>query len=174
MKYNDINIKECTIYKWILYLLNNPNYISYSYKTRLHNLLVFSNLIYYKKYSKDALSINIKISNKGFFIDNLDSVLIKMEKAELVGVRYGIYGAHIIPLTSLDKEAYTEEELFILDIINNSINRLSDSLLENYAIGNVAWSKDKINSVINLSDINIGEFIEFIKKTEEHPILNRR
>ena len=161
-------MKDNIIYKWILYLLNNSSSNCYSYKSRLHNLLVFSSLLYYRKYNKNILSIDIKISKKGFTVENLDEFLVEMEKSELIAVRYGIYGVYIVPLVSWDNDFYTKEELNILDVINNTINQLSSSLLENYAINNLSWSKDKLNTIIKLSDISIGEFIDFIYDEDEY------
>lgn len=148
-------MKDNIIYRWILYLLNNSNSNCYSYKSRLHNLLVFLSLLYYRKYNKNILSADIKISKKGFTVEKLDEFLVEMEKSELIAVRYGIYGVYILPLVSWDKEFYAKEELCILDVINNTINQLSNSLLENYATNNLSWSKDKLNTIIKLSDISI-------------------
>ena len=168
MKDDVLNIQENITYRWILYLLNNTNSNCYYYKARLHNLLVFSNLLYYRKYNENILSINIKVGIKGFNIEKLDEVLLEMEKLELIAIRYGIYGLYIVPLVSWDKEFYTHEELYVLGIINNTINQLSNDLLENYSINNLSWSKDKINSTIKLSDISIGEFIDFIHDEYEN------
>lgn len=52
-------------------------------KSKINNLLFYTNFAYYKRYRVNELNTNFKVGYTGFILENIEELLFEMEKRSL-------------------------------------------------------------------------------------------
>ncbi|MPQ44456.1 Panacea domain-containing protein [Clostridium tarantellae] len=149
------NMKEFV--KLVVYVSNNCN--KEIYKTKLNKLLFYIQFLYYKKNKKRLLNDDFVYDYFGPVLPDLDEKLKELNNSNIINLTKDEYGTIIEPKIKLRTEAYSEEELDIMNqVIKNfdnwSSRKLSDyshreSFWENYIRGEVI----RIENALSLKDI---------------------
>ncbi|WP_297133147.1 Panacea domain-containing protein [Terrisporobacter sp.] len=150
-----MNLK--TFAKLVLFFANNTK--TRLYKTKLNKLLFYTQFLFYKKYEQDLLNTDFVCDYFGPVIEDIDSYLENIEEKGLIKIESTTYGKYINPVYKLSEDAYSQEELFVLNKVAEQFSDFSSSEISKYSHDEILWIDTDLKNIIPLKDAyKLNEF----------------
>lgn len=95
----------------------------------------------------------------GPVIENIDSYLENIEEKGLIKIESTAYGKYIHPVYKLSEDAYSQEELFVLNKVAEQFSDFSSSEISKYSHDEILWIDTDLKNIIPLKDAyKLNEF----------------
>ena len=95
----------------------------------------------------------------GPVIEDIDSYLENIEEKGLIKIESTTYGKYINPVYKLSEDAYSQEELFVLNKVAEQFSDFSSSEISKYSHDEILWIDTDLKNIIPLKDAyKLNEF----------------
>lgn len=120
------------------------------YKTKLNKLLFYTQFLYYKIYRYRLIDTEFIKDYYGPVLNKLDDKLDILKNANLIKLHKDPFGEVVLPSILLKQDAYSEEELEVLETVRKQFDNYSSRQISQYSHEESLWIETDLKDIIEI------------------------